>query len=436
MSFGIVRLSILSGIFMLIAGCGGSGGSTGGGGGNGGGNGGGGNNSTTVTVAFTNGTPTAVATQVGSGPFTAATLTGETLTLSVPSGTTNFGVAYVCPPVTVTSLQQINQYIVEANTLDGTSFSRPCSTTPSTGATGTLTGSVDASAISGANAVSILAQNGTWQSNGGLNGPSGSFSFAAPTGTDRVEVLAYNSTLNGNSLVAAKDFSGVTVPGALNGGNQVVLGSADHTTLEPITYNNSVPPGFSAPTTMVLYTMGNSGLVIANAATSEYTALPAAAMESGDYYYFSTFAQGSSGQVIVETISTSSGPISFTFPPAWTYAGPAAAKWPSFNIAYTGFSGTTGVCDEVGMVWIASSTVVYKVNLTATENYLNGSTTEAIPDLSGLPGFAGAPASGTLVSWGAYLSQGTTTGTATCLVPNPLNLTTKTVTSGGFYYAP
>jgi hypothetical protein len=178
--------------------------------------------------------------------------------------------------------------------------------------------------------------------------------------------------------------------------------------------------------------MGNNGFVIANAATSEYTALPAAAMESGDFYYLSTFAQGS-GQVIVETISTSSGPISFTFPPAWTYAGPAAAKWPSFDIAYTGFSGTTGICDEVGVTWIASSTVVYQVNLTATGNYLNGSTTVAVPDLSGLPGFAAAPASGTSVIWGAYLSS---QGSTTCLNPNPQNLTTKTVTSGGAYTAP
>jgi hypothetical protein len=237
------------------------------------------------------------------------------------------------------------------------------------------------------------------------------------------------------SLVAAKDFSGVSVPGALNGGNTVVLGTADAVTLEPITYN-SVPSGFSTPSTMVLYVIGNSGFEIANAATTGYPALPATAMESGDYYYFSTYAQGSPGEVIVDTISTSSGPISFTFPPAWTYAGPAAAKWPSFDIAYTGFSGTTGVCDEAGMGW-GTSSIQYNVALTATGNYLNGSTTEAIPDLSGLPGFVAAPASGTVVSWGAELSQGSTT----CLPQypynqNPSNSTMKMVTSGGGYYVP
>jgi hypothetical protein len=424
----MIRLSILSGIFMLISGCGGSGGSTGGNGGNNGG----GNNPTTVTITIP-GSPTAVATQVGSGTFTAATLSNGSLTLSLPSGTTNFGVAYVCPPVTVTSYQETNQNIIEANTLDVTSFSLSCSAASSTGATGALTVSYNALGISGANSVGIFAQNSTASSYSTL-GPSyvsGSFNFAEPTGTDRVEVLAYNSTLNGNSLVAAKDFDGVTVPGVLNGGNTVVFGTADETTSEPITYN-SVPSGFNAPTTTVAYYMGNSGIWDANVATTAYPALPATAMESGDYYYFSAGASGPSGEVIVDTTSTSGGPMSFTFPPAWTYAGPAAAKWPSFNINYTGFSGTTGVCDDVSMNWITNSTVWNVVSLTATGNYLNGSTTLAIPDLSGLPGFVAAPASGTSAAWEASVSQ----GTSTCIPPHPLNSTTKMVTTGGVYTAP
>jgi hypothetical protein len=193
MYLGMNRLSFLSVALLLMAGCGGSGGSTGGSGGGGGG----GNNSTTVTVAFTSGTPTAVATKIGSGSYTTVT-PASTVTLTLPSGTTNFGVAYVCPPVTANN-EVIDEIIVEASTLDGTSFSLSCSATLSTGATGTLTGSVDASAISGVNSVGIFAENGTSSSSGGPGGLSGSFSFAAPTGTDRVEVLAYDYFNSGQS---------------------------------------------------------------------------------------------------------------------------------------------------------------------------------------------------------------------------------------------
>jgi len=417
---------------MLMAGCGGSSG-----GGTGTGGTGGGNNSTTVTVTFTGATPSAVATKVGSGSFTAATLTGGNLTLSLPSGTTNFGVAYVCPPFAVTSYQETVQSIVEASTLDGTSFSVSCGTASNTSATGTLTGTLDASAISGVSYVGIFANNGP--NSGGMdrgpiygNSASGSFSFPAPTGVDRVWMLAFGPVGGTTGLLAAKNFSSQTVPGALNGGNTVVLGAADQTTLEPITYN-SVPAGYSAPEVDAGYnTAGGAGFLITSGSIAEYQALPAGAMESGDYYSFSAFSQSGSGEVVVDSTATSGGPLSVTFPSAWTYAGPAAAKWPSFDIEYTGFSGTTGVCDGLNVNWYASSTVWDVVTLTATGNYLNGSTTVAIPDLSGLPGFVAAPASGTGVGWGASVSQ----GTSTCIPPTPLNSTTKMVISGGRYTVP
>ena len=140
-SFGFLRFSAIGGVFILLAGCGsGSGNTTGGGVG-----GGGGNNPTTVTFTVTGGTPTAVATQIGSGAFTSATLSGGSLTLSVPSGTTNFAVAFVCPPLTSYTPPETEQYVYEASTLDGTSFSEWCLGGSSNEATGTLTGAVDAS---------------------------------------------------------------------------------------------------------------------------------------------------------------------------------------------------------------------------------------------------------------------------------------------------
>jgi hypothetical protein len=447
MSRGMIRLSVLSGVFVLMAGCGGS---SSGGSSSGGSGGGGGENSTTVTFTITNGTPTAVATKIGSGAFTAATLTGNKLTLSLPSGTTNFAVAYVCQPSN-SAVTETNEYVVEASTLDGTSFSESCrGTTSSTGATGTLTGTVDASAISGVQYVYLYAQNSTAGTSDGGTIPNGSFSFAAPEGTDRVEVVEYDSTQSGNaetiSMVAAKNFTGVSVPGVLNGGNPVEFGTSDAATSEPITYNN-VPSGFSSsgfstPTTFAFYYMGDGAFAIAYNATTAYPAMPAGAMESGDYYSFQSSIQGANAgatngyaSVNVETTSTTSGPVAFTFPPAWSYAGPAAAKWPSFNFAYTGFSGAAAadVCDEVFTTWYPSSTATNYVEVDASGNYLAGSTTVAIPDLSSVTGFVAAPASNTKVSWGADVLQ----LEHPCFQPSSVfNSTWKWVETGGTYTAP
>jgi hypothetical protein len=329
--------------------------------------------------------------------------------------------------------------VFEASTLDGTSFSESCPTASSTGATETLTGSVDASAISGTSFLNISAQNGAALEEGYINVPSGSFSFAAPTGTDRVMALAYNSVLNGSeetfSLVGAQNFSSQTVPGTLNGGATVVMGTADQTTQEPITYN-SVPSGYGAPTTFAGYMMGDGqGILTADDATTGYPALPAGAMESGDYYTLTATASSTSNsleEVGVTTSLASAAPVTFTFPPAWSYAGPAAATWPSFDLSYAGFSGKTGVCDAVAMVWLPSVTAENTIEVTATGNYLNGSTTVAIPDLSGLTGFFAPPASGMVVFWSAGISH----GSVLCFQPLPLNGTLKAVSNSGSYTAP
>jgi hypothetical protein len=336
--------------------------------------------------------------------------------------------------------QQTTENVYEASTLDGTSFSESCPVTSTTGATGTLTGTVDASAISGASFLNIDALSGTAQSSDYLSSPGGNFSFAAPVGTDRVAVVAFNSVLTNSgetfSVLAAKNFSSQTVPGALNGGNTVVLGAADETTLEPLTYNN-VPSGYGAPSTAAAYNMGgDGGFILTNAATSEYPALPAGAVQSGDYYYFSAVAYGGTsnllGEVIVTMTSASAGPVSLTFPPAWSYAGPTAATWPSFDLSYAGFSGQTGVYDGVSMNWSSSSTAENYILVTATGNYLDGSTTVAVPDLSGGTGFLSAPASGTDVIWEADISQ----GNFPSLQPLPLNGTVKAVSTLGTYVVP
>jgi hypothetical protein len=427
-----LRLSMFGGALLWVVGCGGYSGVVSDPGGD----------STIVTFAVTGGTPTAVATKVGTGAFNAATLTAGKLTLSLPSGTTNFAVAFACPAVTLTTnslYQEAIEEVFEASTLDGTSFTEPCPTAPSTGATGTLTGSVDASAISGASSLEILAGNATAQSSANLLGPSANFSFSAPTGTDRVMVLAYHPEIDGLnetiSLAAAKSFSSQAVPGALNGGSTVVLGAADETTLEPLSYSG-VPSGYGAPFTLVNYEMGGNGAVlIAASATSTYAALPAGATQSGDSYFFTATARSASNPLewaLVTANSTSAAPESFAFPAAWSYAGPTPAALPSFNLSYAGFSGKTDVHSDGSMVWFTPSTTETLIAVTATGNYLNGSTTLAIPDLSGLTGFIAPPASGTVVSWLAEISQGSSASVSS----SASNKAVTTVLNAGHYTVP
>lgn len=115
MSHNGLRLSVLGMALLLIAGCGGGsntgsntggsgGGAPGSGGGGGGGNGGGsGDQATTITFGFISGTPTQVAVKVGSGNYTAENLTSGKLTISVPSGTTTYSVAYPLPAISTRS---------------------------------------------------------------------------------------------------------------------------------------------------------------------------------------------------------------------------------------------------------------------------------------------------------------------------------------------
>ncbi len=420
----------------MLSACGSNSGGSGGGGG-----GGGGSQPTIVTVKFTGATPTAVATRIGTGPFAAATLSGSALTLSVPNGTANFAVAYVCPAETIPpggTQQPISQYLVEATTADGTSYSFPCPYQVSAGSqTGILTASVDASAISGANLFYVGAVNGTNSGSGSAGTPVANFSFTAPAGIDRVVVQAYDFVLNGNvgsfSLMAAKNFSAQAVPGALNGGNTVVLGAGDETTAETISYSG-VPSGFSAPTTLVGYLFaGGGGLLLADAAAAQYPALPSGAMQSGDYYTFTSSSYGPSGSgVAVAKTSNSAGPLSVDFPAAWTYAGPAPAALPAFDLSYSGFPGNTGVFDQVDLTWMPTTTTAYVFEVTATGNSMNGSTTLTFPDLSGLTGFPASPASETSVFWEAEVAQ----GNYPSLQSIPSNGTVAIVFNAGVYTVP
>lgn len=409
MSFSHHRLAAVSAALLLVAGCGG---------GNTGTTGGGGPTSTTVTFTFQGGTPTAVAASIGSGAYTAETLNGNSLTLTLPSGTTKFAVAYVCPAWTQpsgTGTTQVEQETVfEATTTDGTSFHQACASISSPGQEGTLSGSVDGSAIPAASSseLVILAANSDsyWGAKLGPVTAATNYSITLPNGSYRVMAAVVDSTTlpTQTMLTAAKDLGNQTAPGMVNGGSTVVLGTADEAIPEPITYNN-VPSGFPAPTTSVHFAFGGAGsLWIASGATNQWPALPAAAVESGDSYQFMSETLMNSypveGVLATRTMSTA-GPVTFNFPAPWVYGGPTAAALPTFNMNYTGFAGQTGVYDAAMLWWGVLTPNMNYINILATANYQNGSTSLAVPDLSGLSGFIAPPASGTDVSWEAAVAQ-------------------------------
>jgi hypothetical protein len=381
---------------------------------------------TNVTFTITGPTPIAVAGQIGSAAFALPTLSSSgvsfasgVVTLALPVGTTNFAIAYICPASQVSlptgTTQQTNQYVYEATTLDGTSFTGSCPNLAAAyNSTGALTGTIDASAFAGASLLVVDAQGTSLNTSGDVAATGSSFSLQAPVGTDTVEVVAYDSVANGSatsiSAAAEKVISNQPVPGALNGGNPVVLGAGDQTVEQPITYSNA-PQGFSAPTTLATLETGSGGAVLlANAATAQYPAVPEGALQSSNYYSFDSIAYATtpgSGGVEVMQAATAAGPLSVAFPPPWSYGGPSPAAFPLFYFSnYTGFAGSGSVSAGISLTWPLAGPTQNVFTVNATLNALSSSPTLTIPNLSNLMGFIAAPPSGAQVQWTAKLSQG------------------------------
>jgi hypothetical protein len=327
-----------------------------------------------------------------------------------------------------------------ATTADGTTFTPSCLRPWYSGQTGTLTGSLDASAVPGVSFAEVDALNGETLLATGNAPISGNFSFSAATGNNRVEALAYKYVGSTFLLAAARNFANQSVPGALNNGNTVILGTADETTLQSISYAN-VPSGYAAPATNVTFDMGyidphynGGGFRVATLATNQYPALPQTTVESGDFYdfYARCYNSGKPTEgVAIEETSTAGGGISFSFPSPWSYGGPTPAALPTFSFDYAGFQGKTGVAQYAVISWAVGEVQQY-FEVSASANYQNGSTALAIPDLSGVTGFLAAPPSGTQLSWGAGISQNSTG----VFRPMSSNTSIVSVSNNGNYSVP
>jgi hypothetical protein len=347
-----------------------------------------------------------VATQIGAGAYTQAALTSNKLILSIPDDETNYSVAFLCPSPTVGPFVN-KEYVNQASTLDGKAFSETCPQLPLQG--GNATAEVDASAIPGAEGISIGDQGCS---------ACNTFSLSEGLAVGTYDVPIYVTGAGGiYEAIAAKILRNQTIPGALNGGAPVVFQTTDETVPQTITYNN-VPNGYSPTQGEVTYYTADGAFVPLAlggiTAATQYMAMPPGTYQSGDYYDFIVLANDttSGGTVSVESYTSSAGPQSFTFPPPWSYAGPTAAALPTFNFAYSGFSGMSNVSYQATLDWGLGTTTFGisedfdGISMSATANYQNGSTAMTIPDLSSLTGFLPTPPSGTAVRWSAEVSQG------------------------------
>jgi len=383
---GLLKVLILGIVATLLAGCGGSSSGT--------------PQGTVISVMFAGGTaPQAVATQTGGGAFTPAVLqAGNMLNFVLPTGTTKYAIAYVCPLFN-------DEFVFEATVQDGTVFTMSCPdfSTPILGA---ATGSVNASAIAGTTNVAIFGK----AAGGSLSGVAGSFSVNLPVGTEDVALVAFDKT---GSAAGVKIAASQTVPGAI--GN-VVFSPGDATAMQPATIRN-VPAGFPSPGVFAKYHTANGSAFPLNTAISfnspspTYPAVPAAAVRNGDFYLYeaTTLNISTLSELMGTTQTTTSGggPVTMTLPAPWSYAGPAAAAFPTFTFNYSGFSGLPAVSQMATIAWPTGPRDRNLLTVTATANFQNGANTITIPDLTSLSGFFAPAPSGTTISWNADIFGGT-----------------------------
>jgi hypothetical protein len=385
----------------------------------------------TVTFTFINGTPTAAATQITSGSFTPATITSGKLTLTVGNDTTKFAVAYACPPVSNLGTTVNNEFVVEATAKDGTAFTVSCLGQP---ATGSATGSADATAIPGATDVKILGIQGI---GGNVGSASGSFNLNLPTGSNDVAAVAVDASGN---VLAVKILRAQTVPGAINSGAQMVFAPGDQVSTQSLVVNN-VPAGdVSPPAASVEYiTAKGTVILLSNNSATSYPGVPAGATQAGDFYLYESntndVATHKSSIGVTQTTTSGGGFQTLVLPTPWSFSGPAAAVFPTFTFNYTDFNALAAVAQQAKIQWIPAANTVNSITVTATASFQNGANTITIPNLTSLSGFIPAAPTSTTITWVADIFGGTGQQFAFFPTPPP-NSTVSFVQNQGTFTQP
>lgn len=387
--------------------------------------------STSVVYNFQGQAPTAVAVKIGTGAYTVATLASGQLSLSVPNGTTNYAIAYVCPQAAGLGNIVTTEFVIEASTADGNSFTTTCNQV--SGSTGSATGSVDTSAIAGVANVLIRGSQGYGGSVGSSNG---SFNVTLPTGTNDVAFVAVDGS---GKARAVKILRAQTVPGALNGGHTVSFQASDQTTLQTLNILN-IPSGFTSPAAASVgyVTAGGTPFVLDGNAAGQYPVIPAASVQSGDFYTFEANTSDMathSASVGAFQNGTGGGVATLSMPLPWSYSGPTPAALPTFNFNYSGYSGVAAVAQQAAIEWIPSTNALSSLTVIATANYQTGSNSITIPDLSSLIGFLPSPSAGSKIYWVASIWGGTTPVFDFVSAP-PANASMSFVEQSGTFTAP
>jgi hypothetical protein len=358
---------------------------------------------TAITVTFAGGTPLTAATQTGTGNFTAATVAGGKLSLTVPQGTTKYAIAYVCPGVAGLRNTVNSEFVIEATTQDPTSFTTSCLGPP---VTSSVTGSANASLITGATDVKIAGNQGL---GGNVGSNSGNFTVSLPNGNNDIAAVAVNGA---GTALAVQMVRAQTVPGVINSGNTILFVTANSTATQPLTVTG-VPAGFvSPPAASVQYRTANgTSFLLENNSSTQYPAVPAAQTQTGDFYVYQAnttdTATHTSSVGITQSTTTGGGPASIALPSPWSFTGPAAARFPTFTFNYTGFNGLAAVAQQAEIEWAPTATTLTTITVTATANFQNGTNTITIPDLTALSGFFAPAATGTSITWVADIFGGT-----------------------------
>ncbi len=364
--------------------------------------------STAITFTFVGGAPpAAVGVQIGTGPFLPVTLQSGAVTFTVPAGTNQYSVAYLCVSGEEPG-RTFGEFILQATLKDGTMFSPACSSSP-TATTGQVTGSADASLIPGAANIELVG-NQAGDGRFFVGSTSGPFTATFPVGANDVAAIAL-SQIPSETPLAIKIIRNQTVPGAVNGGATIAFGPVDLLTDQPLTVNN-VPADFATPSTSVGFETANGtpffGLEVSD---TQYLALPATAVQSGDLYFFeatsSDSATNTSTVGVVQTTTTGGGPTSLILPNR--FAGPAIS-FPTFTFNYAGFSSAANVLYQTEISWLVPGPVggfdFRALTVSTTGSFLNGSNAITIPNPSGGAALYGPPGSGTSVNWSSAILGG------------------------------
>ena len=390
----------------------------------------------TVTITFLGPSPTAVAEKIGTGGWTTALLPNNgTLLLTLPSGTTQYGVAVVCNR-TVSGAMGIIEWVLEADLKDGSAYNlRFClPNSPSTQPTGNISGSFDASAIPGIHTVNFSVDYG---SAAFLGSSTGTFNISASTGVTDLYGLAYD---NSGNILTMKILRSQTIPSVANAGNTITFTASNAVTVQPISIAN-ISSGFSSPIMFSGYVSAHGSFPVDFAgfpAGTQYAAVPATDVQPGEYYFFNAVSGTATQQVYTQQYLLTAAPVTLTLPKPWSPAPPAPAVFPAFTFDYTGLVGQTATADNATIGWSQGS-ISFGVDVIATGNFQNGSTRVTIPDLTSLPGFFSMAPAGSSITWSATTWGGAAQwyqGSAPLLFPLTTPQTISNASGQGTYTQP